>query len=364
MSGALAGLRVIDASTLYAAPYLATLLADHGADVVKIEQPGGDAYRHHPGRMWPLLARGKRSVELDLRSEEGCATLRRLVIDADVLVVNLPLATLDKRGIDYSTLSALNPDLIYVSVTGYGQDGPYADRPGNGTIAEAFSGLTHVTGEPDGPPILPSTPTGDAVTALTGAFGVLAACYHRLAHGGGGQLVDVNPIDSLLQAVAPIHAEYDGSGDPPARLGSRLRDSMIRNVFPTADGRWVAISASTSRHFSEMATLAGHESRDDAGVPVGDVEASLREWTSTRHHTVVIEELVARRLPVSLVQTARDIRDDPHVRSRGCLVEVITDEQGAVTVPSPAPRLSDTPATRAIRTPAFGQHTDEVLGTW
>ncbi|NKY58952.1 CaiB/BaiF CoA transferase family protein [Nocardia flavorosea] len=362
MSGALAGLRVIDTATLYAAPYLATLLADHGADVVKIEPPGGDSYRHHPGRMWPLLARGKRSVELDLRSEAGCAALRRLVVDTDVLVVNMPLATLRKRGLDYSTLRALNPGLIYVSVTGYGQDGPYADRPGNGTIAEAFSGLTHVTGEQDGPPILPSVPTGDAVTALTGAFGVLAACYHRLAHGGGGQLIDVNPIDSLLQAVAPVHTAYEGSGEPPARLGSRLRDSVVRNVFPTEDGRWVAIGASTPRHLADLAALAGHETRDEAGAPVGDVEASLRKWTSKQHHTVVVAELVERRLPVSLVQNARDIRDDPHVRSRACLTEVTTAEQGAITVPAPAPRLSGTPAKPATRTPDLGRHTGEVLG--
>ncbi|MBY8862868.1 CoA transferase [Nocardia sp. CA2R105] len=362
MSGALAGLRVIDASTLYAAPYLATLLADHGADVVKIEQPGGDTYRHHPGRMWPLLARGKRSVELDLRSDEGCAVLRRLVADVDVLVVNLPPATLAKRGIDFPTLHALNPELVYVSVTGYGQDGPYADRPGNGTIGEAFTGLTHVTGDPDGPPVLPSVPMGDAVTAVTGAFGVLAACYHRLAHGGGGQLVDVNPIDSLLQAGAPIHAEYDGAGEVPVRLGSRLRDSVVRNVFPTEDDRWVAISASTPRHLSDLATLAGHGLRDDDGVPIGDVEASVREWTSKRHHTAVVEELVNRRLPVSLVQTAREIRDDAHVRSRGCLTEMTTDEQGAITVPVAAPRLSVTPAEPASRTPVVGQHTDAVLG--
>ena len=360
-AGALAGLRVLDAASLYAAPFVATLLADHGADVVKIEPPGGDPYRHYPNRMWPLLARGKRSVELDLRDPAGRAELRRLAADADVIVVNLPPATLAERGLDYDTLSAGNPGLIMVAVTGFGLDGPYRDRPGNGTLGEAYAGLTHMTGDPDGHPILPSVPLGDAITGLTGAFGVLAACYHRLAHGGTGQLIDVNPVDALLQVGGPIHTEYDGTGEPPIRQGGRLSGSVVRNVFPTADGQWVAISASTPRHLADLAALAGHDDHDENGRPRGDVEAALRRWTSARSRDEIIKELVARRLPVAPVQTARDVREDPHVMARGSLTTIVTAEQGPVCGPVAMPRLTGTPAPVRTRTADPGEHNAEVL---
>lgn len=354
--GALDGLRVIDAASLYAAPFIATLLADHGADVVKIEPPGGDPYRHYPNRMWPLLARGKRSIELDLRDPEGLAVLRRMVAESDVLVVNLPPDTLQKRGLDYATLAARNPKLIMVSVTGFGLDGPYRDRPGNGTLGESYTGLTHMTGDPDGPPVLASVPLGDAVTGLTGAFGVLAACYHRLAHDGAGQLIDVNPIDALLQATGPIHTEYDGTGEPPLRRASGLRGSVVRNVFPTADGHWVSISASTPRHLLEIAALAGHDERDGDGVPCGDVEAALRRWTAQRSRADIVEQLVSRRLPVAPVQSARDVREDLHIRARGALSAVHTAEHGPVCSPAPAPRLLGTPAPTHARTPDVGEN--------
>jgi len=359
--GALAGLRVIDAASLYAAPFVATLLADHGAEVIKVEPPGGDAYRHYPNRMWPLLARGKRSVVLDLGDAAGCDQLRRLVRDADVLIVNLPPTTLAKRGLDYHTLAAANPGLIMVSTTGFGLDGPYMDRPGNGTLGEAYAGLTHMTGDPNGPPVLASVPLGDAITGIAGAFGVLAACYHKLAHGGSGQLIDLNPLDVLLHVAGPVHTEYDGHGEPPNRQGSRLRGSTVRNVFATADGRWVAISASTPRHVSDLANLAGHDEWDDDGVPRGDVEAALRRWTSAHSCDEVVEALVSRRLPVAPIQNARDVRSDPQVVSRDALITVVTAEHGPVRSPAPAPRLTGTPAPVRTRTPDVGEHAAEVL---
>ena len=248
MSGALSGLRVLDTATLYGGPFVSTLLADHGADVIKVEPPGGDSYRHHPSRMWPLLARNKRSVTLDLRAPEGAEMIRRLAPEVDVIVFNMPPGLLERLGLDYERLKAINPLLIVVQLTGYGLDGPYAERPGNGTLGEALAGLTHVTGAPDGPPVLASVPLGDAVTGLTGAFGVLAGCYHRLAHGGGGQLIDLNPVDAMLHVAGPVITGWTGQGDPPGRLGSGLLGSVVRNVFPTGDGQWVALSVSTPRH--------------------------------------------------------------------------------------------------------------------
>ena len=255
--GPLAGLRVLDTATLYAGPFISTVLADHGADVIKIEPPGGDGYRHGAHRMWPLLARNKRSVVADLRSKDGADLVRTLAPDLDVVVVNMPARLLTENGLDYDSLRAINPGLIYVHVTAYGLDGPYGGRPGSGTLGEALAGLTHMTGAADGPPVLPSVALGDAITGYVGAFGVLAACYHRLAHGASGQLIDVNPVDAMLQMTGPVLTQHDDGAPPPSRMGSRLTGSLLRGVFRTSDDAWVAISASTPRHLREIAELCG-----------------------------------------------------------------------------------------------------------
>jgi formyl-CoA transferase len=361
MSGALTGLRVLDTATLYGGPMVSTLLADHGADVIKVEPPGGDSYRHHPSRMWPLLARNKRTVTLDLRSPEGSEAIRRLVPELDVIVFNMPPPLLERLGLDYDRLAALNPALIVVQLTGFGLDGPYADRPGNGTLGEALAGLTHVTGAPDGPPVLASVPLGDAVTGLTGAFGVLAACYHRLANGGQGQLIDLNPVDAMLHVVGPAITGWTGQGEPPGRLGSGLVGSVVRNVFPTRDGHWVALSVSTPRHTRDLAALVGHDEWDEDGNPTGDVEASVGAWTATRPRAELIATFVEHRLPAAPVNTAADVAVDPHLCARAAVRAVQTAESGPVSNPAPAPRLLGTPADLPWRTPDLDEHTAAVL---
>ena len=196
--GPLKGLKVLDTSTMYAAPMIATLLADHGADVIKVEPPGGDPYRAHPA-MWTVVARNKGSVVLDLKTDADCDRLRRMIPGIDVIVVNMPPALLKRRGLDYDTLSALNPGLVMAHFSGYGLTGPYAARAGNGTVSEAFAGYTNMTGEADGPPVMASVPLGDGLSAFSGAFGVMAACYQRMHNGGRGALIDVTPIDAVLQ---------------------------------------------------------------------------------------------------------------------------------------------------------------------
>jgi crotonobetainyl-CoA:carnitine CoA-transferase CaiB-like acyl-CoA transferase len=362
--GALSGLRVVDTATLYAAPYISTLLADHGADVIKVEPPGGDDYRHFPTRMWPILSRGKRSIVLDLRSDEGCDALRALLVDhgADVVVFNLPPTTLAKRGLDYETLHVLNPALIVVQMTGYGLGGPYSDRPGNGTLGEAFGGLTHMTGDPDGGPVLASVPLGDALTGYSGAFGVLAACYHRLANGGEGQLIDVNPVDVVLQAIGPVITSYDGAGPVPTRMANRLPGSTLRNTFPTVDGEWVAISASMPRHAEEFAALSGHQDFTADGRPSGDLDGSVRGWTSTQTRADILREAVTRRLPVTPVNSVQDLIVDEHILARGNLLTIDTSDQGPVMIAAPAPRLLGTPAPHDTRTATVGEHDEEILG--
>jgi formyl-CoA transferase len=352
-------LRVLDTASLYAGPLIATLLADQGADVVKVEPPGGDEYRHHPSRMWPLLARNKRSMVLDLTVASDRDELCDLVAAADVIVLNMPLATLAKRGLDHATLIGRNPSLIIAQVTAFGLDGPIADRPGNGTLAEARSGLTGMTGEPDGPPVLASVPLGDSVTGFAGAFGVLAACYRRLTTGYGGVVVDVNPFEALLHAAGPmVTAQRDG-GSPPSRLGSRLTGSPVRNVFPTADGRWVAISFSTRRHLDEGAALVGHRGEGD-----DELDASVKEWTSCHTASEVVEAFVKARLPVSLVQSAAEVVADPQVVARSAVRQVVTREEGAVWTPGPAPRVVGVEAVWPERMPYPGEHQAEIRAEW
>jgi formyl-CoA transferase len=384
-AGALAGLRVLDAASLYAAPLLASLLADHGADVVKVEPPGGDGYRATP--FWPLVARGKRSVVLDLGDPAGRAALRGLVATADVVVVNEPAERLARRGLDPASLLAVNPGLVVAHVSGYGADGPYAARPGNGTLSEAFAGLTHMTGAADGPPVLPSVPLGDAVMAFAGAFGVLAACLDVRAGGGRGRVVDVNPVEPMLHVVGPtltgptltgptLTAAVAGRADPPGpaatvphppgRLGSRMDGAALRNVFATADGHWVAISVSTARQLSSLAVLVGAPT--DAAGP--ELEEAVRGWLADRYRADVIERLTLARLPVAPVNTAHDVVADPHVLHRRALRRLRTTDGRTVLVPAATPRADEDARAAADATtepevlPTVGQHTAQVLAEW
>ncbi len=353
LPGPLAGLRVLDASTLYAAPLLGALLADHGADVVLLEPPGGHAFRS--SAFWPLTARGKRSLVLDPDARAGGPVLTALVAAADVVVVNEPAQRLAGRGLDPAALLAANPALVVAHVSGYGADGPYADRPGNGTLAEAFAGLTHVTGDPAGPPVLPSALLGDSVMAWAGAFGVLAAL-----HAGGGRVLDVNPVDAVLHVSGTVLTGVAEGRPAPGRLGSRLAGATLRGVFATADGRWIATSVSTERQRRALAGLAG---APDASGPA--LEGAVRAWVGRSDRDDVLREAAAARLPVAAVNDADDLARDPHLRARGALRTLRAPDGRQVTVPAPAPRTVGSPPDRGTgRLPGPGEHTAEVLAEW
>ncbi len=341
--GTLRGLRVIDAASLYAGPFISTVLADHGADVVKVEPPGGDPYRQRP--LWAILARNKRSVTLDLDSAAGCDRLRDLVAHVDVLVVNLLPRQLERRRLTWERLSAVNPDLVFVCVTSFGLDGPNADLPGSGTLGEAFAGLTHLTGRPDGKPMLASVPVGDAVTGWVGAFGVLAACYAR-ANGARGQVVDVNPVDALLHLAAPALAEWEPGRPPATRLDGRLAGSPVRNTYRCRDGAWVAISCSTSRHLRQLSELVGRGTDMDDAVAV---------WVAQAPRAEVIAQLTARRLPVAPVHDAASVQADPHIVARRAIRTVASTELGRRAVAAPAPRFSHSGECPAQRCPDVGE---------
>ncbi|ETB36328.1 acyl-CoA transferase [Mycobacterium avium subsp. hominissuis 10-5606] len=355
-NGALAGLRVLDAASLLAAPLISSVLADHGADVVRLEPPGGDPYRESARHLWALTARRKRSLVLDLNTIEGRQELHSVVPAIDAVVVNEPTNRLRRRGLDHETLEHLNAGLIYVHVSGFGLDGPAADRPGNGTLAEAYSGLTHMTGDPDGPPVLPSVPLGDAVTAYVGAFGVLTAWYQRQLNGGVGQVVDVNPVDAMLHITAPLVSGFDETAPPPHRLGSRMADAALRNVFATRGGEWVAVSVSTPRQELSVRDLVGAAASEDA-------EDALRRWTATRSRDEVLAAMYTARIPVAPVKTAHDIVADPHLQYRNA-IEILRYGDGApIGVPAPAPRLQSAgPPSGQLS--AIGEHTAEVLQEW
>jgi crotonobetainyl-CoA:carnitine CoA-transferase CaiB-like acyl-CoA transferase len=353
MSGPLAGLKVVDAATLYAGPFVSTMLADHGANVIKVEPPGGDPYRHRS--LWPVLARNKRSITLDLRSDEGCALLRDLAARVAVLVLNMLPRQLEQRGLTWKRLSAVNPGLVLVCLTGFGLDGPNADLPGSGTLGEAFAGVTHMTGEADGKPTFASLAVGDAITGFVGAFGVLAACFERV-RTGRGQVVDVNPVDALLHVAAPALADCVPDAPPPGRLGGRLAGSPVRNTYRCADGSWVAISCSTPRHLAQLLELAGEP---DADAEAAD--AAVAAWIATLLRAEVVARMGARRLPVVPVHDARSLQADPHVIARGSVRTVATPEAGERCVVAPAPRFPAHPAPAPPPCAEVGAHTEQVL---
>src|SRR4029453_6646995 len=250
VSGALAGLRVVDCSRLIAGGVLATTLADHGADVVKVENPrGGDPLRtwlRDRGELWwKVYARGKRSVTLNLTHGRGQALLRRLCRDAHVLMENYVPGTFEKWGLGWDVLSAENPRLVFARVSGWGQDGPYRDRPGFGTMVEAMSGFAASTGPADRPPTLPSFPMADMVAALSGAAAVLAALRHRDQVSGRGQVIDISLYEPLLSVLGPAAAEYALDRTVRARHGNQSDNASPRGTYQTRDGKWVALSAST-----------------------------------------------------------------------------------------------------------------------
>jgi crotonobetainyl-CoA:carnitine CoA-transferase CaiB-like acyl-CoA transferase len=374
MNGALAGLRVIDCSRLIAGGVLATVLADHGADVVKVENPrGGDPLRtwlRERGELWwKVYARGKRSVTLNLTASRGQALLRRLVRDADVLIENYVPGTFEGWGLGWDVLSAENPGLVFARVSGWGQDGPYRERPGFGTMVEAMSGFAHTTGDADGPPTLPSFPMADMVAALAGCTAVLAALRHRDQVSGRGQVVDISLYEPLLSVLGPDAAGYALDGTVRERHGNTSDNASPRGTYRTRDGKWIALSASTP---ASTRTLFGaldlahllddpRFATNDARVRHNDlVDGALTAAIGTRTLDDMRALFESRDLTACAVYDIADITKDPHVIARGILVDVPDPTLGAVRMTAPTPRLASTPAEVRWAGPPLGAHNREV----
>lgn len=377
MSGALAGLRVVDCSRLIAGGVLATVLADHGADVVKVENPrGGDPLRtwlRQRGELWwKVYARGKRSVTLNLGVPRGQALLKRLVRQADVLIENFVPGTFEKWGLGWDVLSAENPRLVFARISGWGQDGPYRDRPGFGTMVEAMSGFAATTGPADRPPTLPSFPMADMVAALAGANAVLAALRHRDQVSGRGQTIDVSLYEPLLSVLGPTAAEFALDGKIRVRQGNRSDNASPRGTYRTRDGKWVAVSASTPASTAALFRGLGlahllddpRFATNDARVTHNDlVDDALAAAIGDRTLDEMVHLFETAGVTASPVYDIADITKDPHVVARGILVDVPDDELGTVRMTAPTPRLGDSPASIRWPGPPLGAHNAEVYAS-
>ncbi len=371
--GALGDLRVVDCSRLIAGGVLATMLADLGADVIKVENPkGGDPLRTWSKSLgelwWKVYARGKRSITLNLTKPEGQGLLKRLVKTADVLIENYVPGTFEKWGLGWDALSKENPRLVMVRVSGWGQDGPYRDRPGFGTMVEAMSGCAATTG-PAESPTLPSFPMADMVAAQAGAVAVLAALRHRDRVSGRGQMIDVPLYEPLLAILGPNALEYRAHGIVRERIGNRSHNASPRGTYKTQDGKWVALSASTPASADAMfkALGIGHVLADprfatnDARIANGEaVNQALAEAIGGRSREEIVRLFETEGLTAAPVYDIADIMEDPHFKARRTFVELPDPQLGTVTMSAPTPRLSETPGTVRWAGPALGAHNRAV----
>ncbi|MDR7172431.1 formyl-CoA transferase [Nocardia kruczakiae] len=378
MAGPLSGIRVIDAATLFAGPLAATLLADFGAEVIKIEHPDGDPVRGHGaqrdgvGLWWKMLGRGKKSVTLYLGSAEGQELFRRMASDADVVIENFRPGTLERWGLGYSALREHNPGLVLARVTGFGQVGPYARRPGFGTLAEAMSGFAAMTGEPDGPPTLPPFGLADGIAALAASFAIMSALRAR-DRDGRGQQIDLAIIEPILTLLGPHILAYDQLGEIAPRTGNRSTNNAPRNTYRTADGGWVAVSTSAQSIAERVMRLV--ERPDYIEQPwfatgtgraahADELDAAVGEWISHRDTDEVVRAFEKAEAAVAPIYTAADILADPQFRALESIITLDDPELGALRMQNVLFRLSDTPGRIRWTGPPLGAHTEEVLGSY
>ncbi len=373
----LEGLRVIDASTILAGPLCCQILGDFGADVIKIEHPAsGDGMRGH-GRQkdgvplwWKEISRNKRTVGLDLSAPEGADVFGRLAATADVVVENFRPGTLERWGLGPDRLRDLNRGLVLVRVTGFGQAGPYAGRPGFGTLAEAMSGFAYLTGEAAGPPTLPAFGLADSICGIAAATAALTALRHRDVHGGDGQVVDISILEPIMTSVGPAPTVYDQLGVVEERHGNRSANNAPRNTYRTSDGSWVAVSTSAQRIAERVLRLVGHpEVIAEPWFASGRGRASradlldrlVGDWIAARTRADVLAAFEAAGAAIAPVYSPRDIVEDPHVRQAAMLTEVADPELGPMLMHNVMWRMSDTPGTIRFTGRGHGADTDAVL---
>lgn len=371
------GLRVIDASTILAGPLCCRILGDFGADVIKIEHPVyGDGMRGH-GRQkdgvslwWKEIARNKRVVGLDLGEPDGAEIFAQMAAGADIVVENFRPGTLERWGLAPERLHRDNPDLVLVRLTGFGQSGPYARRPGFGTLAEAMSGFAHLTGTSDGPPTLPAFGLADSVCGIAAAAAALMAVRYRETLGGGGQTIDLSILEPLMTVVGPGPMVYDQLGIVEERHGNRSTNNAPRNTYRTKDGSWVAVSASATSVAERVLRLVGHaEVIDEPWFATGHGRADhadlldgyVGEWIAARTRADVLAAFAEAGAAIAPVYSAKDLAEDPHVRQTGMLTQVEDPELGPLLMHNVMWRMSASPGGIRFTGRAPGADTDTVL---
>ena len=375
--GPLAGLTVLDLATIYAGPFAAMLLGDFGAEVIKVEHPRGDPLRTHGaqkdgvGLWWKQLSRNKRCVTLDLSSERGQELLLRLVEGADVLVENFRPGVMERWGLGYGRLSERNRGLVMLRTTGFGQFGPYSERPGFGTLAESMSGFAAMTGQPDGPPTLPPFGLADGIAGLAGAFTVMNALYHRDARGGAGQVIDLAIIEPILMVLGAQATAYDALGLVPRRTGNRSANNAPRNTYPARDGRWVAISTSANTVAERVMRLVGHPeivsepwfgSQAERAKRADLLDGMVGGWIGERDFDQVISAFEEAGAAVAPIYDISQILADPQFQALGTFLRLVDEDLGSVLMQNVIARMTSTPGT--VRWPGrrLGQDNELVYG--
>jgi crotonobetainyl-CoA:carnitine CoA-transferase CaiB-like acyl-CoA transferase len=375
---ALNGMKVLELGQLIAGPFAGKTLADFGADVIKIEPvEGGDPLRtwrllrEGTSVWWEVQSRNKRSVALDLRTPEGQSAVRALAAHADVLIENFKPGTLEAWNLGWDTLHALNPRLIMLRISGFGQTGPYRAKPGFGVLGEAMGGLRHLSGEPGRTPVRVGVSIGDTLAALHGVIGVLTALRHREVNGGQGQVVDVALYESVFNTMESLLPEYDAFGAVRGAAGSALPGIAPSNAYRCADGAYVLVAGNGDSIFRRLMQAIGRNdlgtdpglARNDGRVArVAEIDAAISAWTEQRGIDSVIATLEAAGVPVGRIYSVADIAADPQYLARDMIVQTADAHGRPLKVPGIVPKLSATPGSLRTPAPRLGEHNTSVLG--
>ena len=373
----LQGIKVIEIGTLIAGPYAAGILAQFGAEVIKIESPGaGDPLRKwrklHEGTSlwWYSQSRNKKSVTVNLKAKAGQELVRELVKDADIVIENFRPGALENWGLGWDSLSKINPSLIMVRISGYGQSGPYRDRPGFAAIAESMGGLRYLAGYPDRPPVRVGVSIGDSLASLYGVIGALLAMYHLKANGGKGQYIDVALYEAVFGVMESLIPEFSYFGHIRERTGASLPGISPSNTYLCKDGRYVIIAGNGDGIFKRLMHAMGRAdlaedpklARNDGRVQHNDMlDEAITQWTSQHDLEHVLRVLDEADVPSGRIYTAADIHKDPHYHARGMIESAKLPNGDPFDLPGIVPKLSATPGATKWIGPKLGEHTDEVL---
>jgi formyl-CoA transferase len=374
----LQGVKIIELGTLIAGPFCTRMLAEFGAEVIKVESPrGGDPLRKwrklHDGTSlwWYAQARNKKSVTLDLKQPEAQEIVRRLAAEADIVVENFRPGALENWGLGWDRLSAINPRLVMVRLSGFGQTGPYRDRPGFGAIGESMGGLRYVTGHPDRPPVRVGVSIGDSIAALHGVIGALMALHHRNVNGGRGQYVDVALYEAVFNMMESVLPEYGMFGHVRERSGASLPGIVPSNTYVTRDGRYVVIGANADSIFKRMMTAIGRPDlasdpalahNDGRVARTEEIEQVIGNWVATHDLEWVLAVLEKAEVPSAKIYDIADIARDTHYAAREMIREFPLKDGKTVKLPGIVPKMSETPGETRWIGPELGAHTAEVLG--